>query len=503
MLPDYPDLALPDGAWTNSRNLRYRDAAVEKCKGYEQVLGSLSATPIFAATISDGSNIFWVYGGNTVLYATDGTTQSDIGHASLVYNAGNDLGWTGGAFHGFMVLTEGTVVPQAWQPSLANNAVSLTAWPAGVLCRVIRPFKDFLFALRITDGGNYNPRLLRWSDRAAQGALPGSWDFTDPTNQAGINELGQTQDLLVDCLGLRDSLVIYKEFHTWLAEYIGGDDIFAFRQVFSQIGMLTENCALTFGANQLVVSDSDIVVHDGNSARSIADKRMRKWFFNRLNANRFKRTFVAADYRNREAFICFPESGFDWPNLALVWNWADDSFHVRELGNTVSYGANGLIPGAASSIDSDSRTYDLATESIDEENYNPAALRLLLTDASRPLAYQVDVGETFNGTAMTCFAERQGLPVSKMDLHRIKRISAIYPKVLGAQGDTLRFFIGTRAAIDAPTLWNGPYTFSIGQQHRIDLRLSARILDVRVEYTGTGTFRLFGYDLEVQPDGLR
>jgi hypothetical protein len=75
---------------------------------------------------------------------------------------------------------------------------------------------------------------------------------------------------------LRDSLMIYKEFNTWIAEYVGGQDIFSFRQVFSQIGMLTENCAITFGSNQLVLTDNDLVLHDGNSAQSIADKRTRR-----------------------------------------------------------------------------------------------------------------------------------------------------------------------------------------------------------------------------------
>jgi hypothetical protein len=342
MVQDVPDQLLPNGAWTESRNVRYRDGAAEKCRGYQQALGELSLTAIWAQTVTDGTNHFVVYGSNSVLYATDGTTHANVSHVSLSYVATDDLGWTGGAFHGFVLANDGLTIPQVWQPSLANDFASLTAWPS-ISCKVLRPFKDFIFALRITDGGNYLPRTLRWSDKAQQGSLPSSWDFQDPTNQAGITELAQTGDVLVDCAPLRDSLIIYKENHTWIADYIGGADIFGFRQVFSQAGMLTENCAATIGSSQLVLTDQDLIVHDGNSARSIADKRMRRWLFNRISSTRFRRSFVSTDYRNREAYICFPEEGATWASMALVWNWAEDTLHPFELGNPMTFATNKFL----------------------------------------------------------------------------------------------------------------------------------------------------------------
>jgi hypothetical protein len=39
IVPDTPDLNLVEGAWTDSRNVRYRDGAVEKVRGYTQALG--------------------------------------------------------------------------------------------------------------------------------------------------------------------------------------------------------------------------------------------------------------------------------------------------------------------------------------------------------------------------------------------------------------------------------------------------------------------------------
>lgn len=499
---DIPDIMTPAGAWTDSRNVRYRDGAMEKCRGYEQALGELSVTAVWAAAIQDGVNSFWAYGAGSVMYATDGSTHANI-TGTVTLGATDDLGITGGAFHGHLVVNDGANIPQSWNPSLSNDLVSLTAWPAVTLtAKVVRPFKDFLFALRITDTGAYNPRLMRWSDRAAQGQLPLSWDYTDPTNQAGINELGQTHDLLVDLLPLRDSAIIYKEHHAWAADYIGGDDIFGFRQVFSEIGMLTENCGLTFGSQQLVLTDQDLVLHDGNSARSVLDRKARRWLFNRINTSRYKRCFLVPDYRNREAYICFPESGYDWPNMALVWNWAEDTLHPYDLGGPKTWGASGIVQGTAITFNADSGAFDEAAGTFDEETYNPFQNRVLWLDAAAKKAYQNDSGETYNGVQMAVYAERTGITITK-DLQQIKRIRRIYPRILGTPGDQIHFHIGSRLAQNGTTSWTPPLNFTIGTDYKLDLRMSGRLIDIRIEYEGTNTFRFHGITFEFEPDGMR
>lgn len=498
---DMPDLALVDGAWNDSRNVKYRDGAAEKCQGYVQALGELSVTSIWAAPVTDGTSYFWAYGSNTVMYATDGTTHADI-TGTITLGATDDLNYSGGPFHGHLLVNDGVAIPQTWTPGLGNNLVSLTAWPTLVTAKVMRPFKDFIFAFRVTDNGDYNPRVMRWSDKAASGRLPLSWDFSDPTNQAGINELGQTQDPIVDGLPLRDSLMIYKENHAWIADYVGGDDIFSFRQVFSQVGLISERCAIAFGSQHLVWTDQDIVLHDGNGASSILNGRARKWLFQRINTNRYRRSFAVADYRERTAYFCFPESGQDWPTMALAWNWAEDTLHPYELGGPKTWADIGIVPNTSTTFDADSGTFDEASGGFDDENYSPFAGYMLLTDAIRKKAYQGNTGETYNGTPMTVYAERTGLAIKKelIDMRRVKRI---YPKVLGTAGDTLNFYIGVRPTQNGTVSWRGPYPFRIGVDYKIDLRVSGRLLDFRVEYSGTNNFRLHGIGIDSDADGLR
>jgi hypothetical protein len=43
----------------------------------------------------------------------------------------------------------------------------------------------------------------------------------------------------------------------------------------------------------------------------------------------------------------------------------------------------------------------------------------------------------------------------------------------------------------------------VGTDYKIDMRISSRIFDMRVEYAGTNTFRFHGVEFEFEQDGYR
>jgi hypothetical protein len=498
--PDQIAYNLPDGYFNDGRNVRFRDGTAEKTKGTAAVFGSLSATAIWAKYVTDGNNNFFAYGNEAIVYATDGATHANISSAS--YNAPLNTGYTGGAFNGFLILNDTALAPQQWTPSLLNKIQPLSNWPGSTFCKVIRPFREFLVAMRVTQSSTYNPRLMRWSDAAPFGALPGSWDYTDPTNQAGIKEFGESPDELIDCLPLRDVNVVYKQFNTWLMQYIGGPDIFAFRQLFSQSGMLTEDCAAAFGTNHLVVTDSDIIVHDGSSAQSIGKQRTRRWLFSTLNTQRYQRMFVRASNRDKLIYICFPESGHDFPNLALVWDWANDDFFVKDLGANMACSEEGIITGSESTFAGLSGSFASQVGIFDEPAYTPFSQRLVLFNSGSPQALQAETGETLNGATMTAYVERANIGLTR-DVGSIKRVRRVFPKIVGTAGDVLKVYIGARTAIDGNVTYHGPYNFTIGTDYKIDCRVSARWVSLRFETMVTNSWRLAGFDVEFDADGQR
>lgn len=503
LVPDQVDYNLPDGLFSDGRNVRFRDGVAEKIKGTQAVFGSLSVTAIWAKPVSDTTTRYWVYGNEAIVYGTDGTTHTQISSAS--YNCPIDTGYSGGPFHGYLVLNDTAAIPQRWAPGLANKIVDLDNWPASTFCKVIRPYGDFLVALRVTQGGVYNPRLLRWSDAAAFGALPGSWDYADPTNQAGITELGQTEDEIIDCMPLRDANIIYKQASTYLMQPVGLPDVFSFRQLFSEAGMLSEDCVRAFGKgspSHFVVTDSDIIVHDGSGAESIAAGRVRKWFFNRISSARYRRTFVVTNRREREIWVCFPEAGQDFPNLALVWNWVDNTWDVRELGAGMSHGDEGIVTGSELTFAGLVGAFEEQTGIFDESTYAPFARQLVLWNGAAKQALQAETGETFNGTTMSAYIERANMGLTR-DVGSVKRVLRVVPKIIGTAGDTVDIFVGSRNVIDGMVTYHGPFPFTIGTDYKIDCRVSGRFISLKLAGQTTNNWKLSGFDMEFDRSGRR
>lgn len=500
LAPDQVDYNLPEGFFSNSTNVRFRDDSAEKCKGNQAVFGSLSATAIWANNIGDGTTSYFAYANEAVVYATDGTTHSQISTAS--YNAPTALGYTGGEFHGFQILNDTVLVPQRWAPALSNKVRDLDNWPASTFCKVIRPYGNFLVAMRITQDAVYNPRLLRWSDAAAFGALPSSWDYTDPTNQAGITELGHSDDYIVDGKTLRDSFIVYKQASTFLMTPIGGLDVFAFRELFTESGMLSEGCVAGFNQNHFVLSDHDVVIHDGSAVQSVADKRIRRAIFNSINPQRFDRCFVIPNRRERQIYVCIPETGNNFPNIAWVWSIPDNSWHKQELGGNISHADEGIVIGADLTIDGMSGTIDGLTGAIDDSTFTPFSRRLVLFSGLLKKALQQDTGETFDGTTMQCSLERSNIGLTR-DVGSVKSVKRVFPKVIGTAGDSFKIYVGSRMAIDMPVTYQGPFTFVVGTDYKIDCRASGRYISLRFDTAVTNSWRLSGFDVEFDTTGRR
>lgn len=488
-----------ESAWSDARNVRFRDGAAEDFGGQSEVFGTPLGQPYRVIPVSTGVEYFWVYPGVNNVWATDGTAHVDI--TSGTYSATDELSWNGGAFQSNLILNTGRQPPASWSPSLANTITALPNWEADVLADVIRPFRNFLFALRCTEGGVFNPRLLRHSNGATAGNLPTSWDYTDPNTDTGRVDFGQTTDSLIDCLALRDVLVIYKQNHTWAAQYVGGNDNpFIYRQVFSQVGALSQYCIAAFEGRHLVLSTDDVVVHDLNQPISIVDKRMRNWLFRQINPSRYRQCFVAPNYRDREIWICFPESGHDYPNMALVWNWSENTLQPRELGFDCPHINWGVVnPSESTTFDSDTGTFNSATGAFDGQAFNPAITSMLMANPGATRLLQIDTSGTLSGSTFTKRIVREALPFG--DAIRFKRIKRVIPHVIGTVGETFNIYIGTRSTFEDDVTWSQPVTYTIGTDAFANFLETGRIIDIRFEYEGTQSWRLFSFDIEWEPDG--
>ena len=110
----------------------------------------------------------------------------------------------------------------------------------------------------------------------------------------------------MDGLQLRDTMIIYKRDYTWLMQWIGGQFVHNFREKF-QFGGISNQCVAEFYGQHLVfTSDRDIVLHDGQNARSLIGNKLKLSLANEVDSTYAANSFVVEDYLNEEIWVCYP-----------------------------------------------------------------------------------------------------------------------------------------------------------------------------------------------------
>lgn len=529
---------LPPGMWTRAKNMRFRDMAAEKINGHSQALGDLpnGANPIYMMqTISPSGTVYWLYADLDSIFATDGTTHAEISKTATTYNAAFDTNWNGGNLNGIPVLNNGVDVPQYWQdwdvstPALCTDIPGFSSVYDKV--KVVRPFLNFLIALDVTESSTRYPYMVAWSDVADAGSLPTSWDYTSTTNRAGKNILAGEGGVIIDGLPLGNAFIIYKEGAIHTMRFIGGAPVFDFKQITQEVGALSRRCIANWKGGHLVLAQGDVLIHNGGQPESILDqnertKRLRNWFFNQIDDTTFRRSFVVPNYRKNEIWCCIPESGKDFPTLALVWNYKENTFGVRELLDTVTSGANkvygmphityGVVADSGPVLwDSAVGTWEDQTELWDVAAYNPSVLKLLManygetTGPTTGKLFVADTGGAFDGNTYEAYVERQGLAIIgrrndggyNVDTQVNKFVRAIYPRIEVISGTGLiDVYVGGQQTIDGPITWE-MQQFNPLTDEKVNFTVNGRFIAVKflTQSSSTLLWKLRGYALDIEP----
>ncbi len=168
----------------------------------------------------------------------------------------------------------------------------------------------------------------------------------------------------------------------------------------------------------------------------------------------------------------------------------------------MSHADEGIVIGADLTIDGMSGTIDGLTGAIDDSTFTPFSRRLVLFSGLMKKALQQDTGETFDGTTMQCSLERSNIGLTR-DVGSIKSVKKVFPKVIGTAGDSFKVYVGSRMAIDMPVTYQGPFSFVVGSDYKIDCRVSGRYISLRFDTSVTNTWRLSGFDIEFDTSGRR
>ena len=376
-------------------------------------------------------------------------------------------------------------------------------------CNSLRSFRSFLVALNITKAGTGFPRLVKWSTEAATQAVPTSWDETSATVDAGEYELADTRGAILDGLPLRDTFMIYKEDSIYSMSYVGTPFIFSFRQLSPSVGVLTKNCVAEFDGGHFFFGNGDIYINDGQKVTSILPHKIRDYVFNFIDGAQYKKSFVVADYGNTEMWACFPtaENTSNQCNKAVVWNWTNQAFTLRDIPDLshIGYGSiadpnafttwAAAIPTWSAALGSWSQTWST------EENV------LVMASLTDTKLYRNASGNKEDTALMNSYIQRTGMSTTAQnvpDQTTVKRIKAIYPKMeVTGSANTVNVYVGTQMSTEEAVSWTSAYTFNPDTQSKVSVRAAGKLYGVKFESTGDFDWRLDGYTIELDDAGRR
>lgn len=487
-----PDLPL--SAWTDASNIRFLDGSALQFLGHGEVYLTPSFAPQFVMPVYVAGVRYWLYHTATksfVVTSSGGTaTHTDITHVTPRTGVVNQ--WSGTVFGGIPVFTDGGVanVPMYWDQNLANKFVNLTAWPASTYCEVIKGFKNLLVAGNITKTTTRYPFMIKWSNLAVPGSLPTSWDETDATKEAGEFDVGDGQDPIIDLLGLKDSLIVYKESSTHAVDFIGGAFVLRSRKVFGMSGLLNKNCAVDVDSFHFAVTGSDVVIHDGYTATSILDKSARRAFFQDIDVTNKGLTFCFVNPFLSEIFVAYPSIGATSCDKALVYNFRDKTVTYRTLPNVnhAAFGPVGTDLGGNWNQDSDPWDSDLTA--WNGPDYTPDTVRVMMGSADVKL-FMLDASASFNGSIPVAYLEKRGIDFG--DPEHYKLITGIRPRIYGNNGQTVIIKIGYADTPYADPTYTST-TYTIGTDLKVDCLVSGRYLAIRFETGSAYQWRLDALD---------
>jgi hypothetical protein len=510
LIIDQPPYDLPPNFWNDCRNVRFELGGIERAPSW-RTLTTFGGSPIPYGLFFVHSLIgkFWVYTGLQRVVAIAGGTVTDITRLAGSYTGGTQDFWQGGMFNDHLILNNGVDVPQNWDlPNAATALADLPNWPATHRAKIVTPFKEFLVALDVTISGERDDRLVMWSHPADPLNIPPSWDVADETLDAGQVSLSEGEDRIIDGLQVGNQLMIVTGAQTWAMIFIGGQDVMAFRRVFSEIGALAQGCATTFLNKVFQVTADDFVIHDLQSVTSIGYDRTKRWFFSQLTPSSYDKVRVVRKMTAKEIWITYSYGGTEVNNRALVWNWQFDTWTIRDIeDNHHAISAGPTSPTAASNSWASAVGTWAAQDPLTWESntYDRAVEGLALASTALRLRVNGDTVDVDDSTVN--YVERIGVAVKGLsrgeiviDHGRLAVMREIWPKFVCDDGHAFSISVGFSMNRKAPVAWQPAQTFIQGTTMKLGFFGTFRYLSYRVECFQPGTsWKLIGFDLDLEP----
>ena len=363
IIKDSPAFSLPPSAYTDGRNVRFHDGVVSKIPGEVNILGSLvnmsnnMVDPEHIAYWPNPITPQYVYINKTHVYTMNSAGGiHNINKNSAPYASSDE--WHSAIFTGgyALVLNSTVGTPQYVIDTTTDGSVpdlqDLPGWTYGtttsVTAGIIQAFNNVLIAGNITaviDGSTVrSPGTIRISTQAPAGSIPQVWQAGPNTDTADEFELSATSPV-VAMVQQQGQMICYTNDSIHAVGVTANAS--TARVVTTSYGALSRTSVIEFDGQHLVVGSDDIYTFGGHpgSIKSVADGKVRDDFYKNLSPLYAEKTFIVRNNRFDEIWICYPDlTSHGRCNTALIWNYRDNTWTVRDLPDCSS-GVTGPING--------------------------------------------------------------------------------------------------------------------------------------------------------------
>ena len=381
-------------------------------------------------------------------------------------------------------------------------------------CGVIRSFGSFLVAGNLketTAAGTINemPGVVRTSDVAVPGSVPQNWNpFAAGTNTADEFTLSDTSTVQ-DMLELQGNMYIYTNtsIHNLRLTNSTVTPV-AFTPVTSQYGCQTTEGVIEFDGKHLVVGSNDIYLFSGNPGNitSIADARVRDYFYANLNTAAANSLFILRNQANDEIWVCYPKGTSTKCDEALIYNFRLNNWTIRDLTGVIS-GVIAPIVGAGTS----DAERPWTTSTVNSNKLFPVLAQVCTsgTSNSGSSILAADIGYTHRALDNSDDPYTSYLEHESMSMTPEFYTEQFHSVALLAQGTGTLNVKTIPSNIPAATIdFSSPTTtgtFAIATTYKSDIRLNGRFLSYRIDdgASTTTSWNLAGLQIEVEEGGTR
>lgn len=473
-----PPRGIDRKAWVTADNVRFRDGAVEKVRGYRSY-----------ATAGDAKAVSMV----KAIKKSDGTTRTIVGTREHLYElsgtptltALNAVAFAGGANDKW----EGDqLLEAAYFALIANNVQTLAAGGVAVAdlggsppkARYLTQFQSHIALGHLEVSGSIGPQYVAFSDIETEGG-PTDWAFTDPASEADERLIPEGNTFVQRIIRLGDFLAIYKENSVHLATYIGLPDVYNIQQAESSRGAISGHSVVDIGGQRhLYVSDNNIYLFSGGAPAAIGDAVWSAFLgqvpgssITPIRSDSKGYIWSYHDPRLKEVTIAYRSTaGAGANDKALIWNYGSGAWSTRDWPFWSAGFHN--ITAATNAWTSQTQNWNAWSQSwSDLANLGLADFQTVAGDASGNL-YVVEEPGQFDAAGTDTNATLESGDDDLGDYTRNKIVGGMWVDLPAVSGtNALEIYVGTRDKLTDAIEWNTtPYTAS--ESGRVDFMRSGR-----------------------------